>query len=255
MVDAGGQAAVRSEAFTLLGTPVAGGVLIVSDHASAHVPADIALGVAPEVFSQHVAIDIGVAQVGALLAQAPGMAAFQGGVSRLVCDFNRDADAPAVIPEASDGHVIPGNRLDAAGRAARLARFFDPYHAALEAILAAHEPALIVSLHSFTPRLASDPAGARPWHVGVLYNEDARAARIAIPLLEAEPGLCVGDQQPYSGRLLNATMNRHAEAHGRPYLGLEIRQDLIGEAAGQARWAARLARIIPQVIAGLAANR
>jgi predicted N-formylglutamate amidohydrolase len=74
-------------------------------------------------------------------------------------------------------------------------------------------------------------------------------------LLEAEPGLCVGDQQPYSGRLLNATMNRHAEAHGRPYLGLEIRQDLIGEEAGQARWAARLARIIPQVMAGLAANR
>jgi len=57
----------------------------------------------------------------------------------------------------------------------------------------------------------------RPWHVGVLYNEDDRAARVAIPLLEAE-GLMVGDQEPYSGRLLNATMNRHAEAEGRPYL-------------------------------------
>ncbi len=82
--------------------------------------------------------------------------------------------------------------------------------------------------------------------MGVLYNEDDRAARIAIPLLEAE-GLCVGDQLPYSGRLLNATMNRHAEADGRPYLGIEVRQDLIGHPDGQAEWAERLARIANQV--------
>ena len=65
---------------------------------------------------------------------------------------------------------------------------------------------------------------------------------IAIPMLEAE-GLIVGDQQPYSGKLLNATMNRHAEAEGRPYLGVEIRQDEIADAMGQAVWAERLARI------------
>jgi len=76
----------------------------------------------------------------------------------------------------------------------------------------------------------------------VLYNRDERAARLAIPLLEAE-GLCVGDQLPYSGVELNYTMNRHAEAEGRPYLGIEIRQDEISDAAGQARWAERLARI------------
>lgn len=240
------------EAWTLLGTPTTGGVLIVSDHASAHVPTDIDLGIDAALLNRHVAIDIGVAQVGALLAQRPGVAAFQGGVSRLVCDFNRDADAPAVVPVASDGHAIPGNALDHAGRDARLARFFHPYHDALAQILAAHEPALILSLHSFTPRLSSDPAGARPWHVGVLYNQDDRAARIALEWLVQEPGLCVGDQQPYSGRLLNATMNRHAEDHGRPYLGLELRQDLIGDAAGQQEWAERLARLVPVVLAGLA---
>ena len=67
----------------------------------------------------------------------------------------------------------------------------------------------------------------------MLYNQDERAARLAIPLLEAE-GLIVGDQQPYSGHLLNATMNRHAEAEGRPYLGIEIRQDQIADPASQA---------------------
>lgn len=80
----------------------------------------------------------------------------------------------------------------------------------------------------------------------MLYNEDYRAARLAIPLLEAE-GLIVGDQEPYSGKLLNATMNRHAEAEGRAYLGLEIRQDEIVDAAGQTAWAERLARIANQV--------
>lgn len=234
-----------SEAFTLIGTPRFGGILVVSDHASNRVPDDIDLGIPPELLNQHIAVDIGVAEVGALMAQRPGMAAFQGGVSRLVCDFNRDEHLPSVVPTVSDGHAIPGNVLDAEGHEARLARFFRPYHDALDDLLADVPQALILSLHSFTPQLASSDE-PRPWHVGVLYNEDDRAARIAIPLLEAE-GLCVGDQLPYSGKLLNATMNRHAEAEGRSYLGVEVRQDLIGHAAGQAEWAERLARIANQV--------
>lgn len=234
-----------SEAFCILGTPRFGGVLVVSDHASNHVPADIDLGIAPELLGQHIAVDIGVAEVGALMAQRPGIAAFQGNVSRLVCDFNRDEHLPTVVPIASDGHAIPGNALDHAGHEGRLARFFRPYHEALADLLAETPQALILSLHSFTPQLASSDE-PRPWHVGVLYNDDDRAARIAIPMLEAE-GLCVGDQEPYSGRLLNATMNRHAEADGRPYLGIEIRQDLVGSDRGQQEWAERLARIANQV--------
>lgn len=235
-----------SEAFRLIGTPRFGGILVVSDHASNHVPADIDLGIDPALLDQHIAIDIGVAGVAAAMAERPGIAAFMGGVSRLVCDFNRDEHAPAVIPIASDGHAVPGNALDHAGHEARLARFFRPYHDALAALLDDKPPALILSLHSFTPRLASHPDQQRPWQVGVLYNHDDRAARIAIPLLEAA-GLVVGDQQPYSGQLLNATMNRHAEAEGRPYLGIEIRQDQIADAAGQQFWASLLGRICNEV--------
>jgi len=234
-----------SEAFRLIGNPRFGGILVVSDHASNHVPADIELGLDPALLDQHIAIDIGVAEVGALMAERPGIAAFQGGVSRLVCDFNREEHAPAVIPVASDGHAIPGNALDHAGHEARLDRFFRPYHAALAAVLDDKPPALILSLHSFTPQLATSDQ-PRPWQVGVLYNQDDRAARIAIPLLAAE-GLVVGDQEPYSGKLLNATMNRHAEAEGRPYLGIEIRQDQIADAAGQQFWASLLGRICNDV--------
>lgn len=231
---------IETEAYRILGTPTPGGILIVSDHASNRVPPDIDLGIAPELLTQHIAIDIGVAEIGALMAERDGTAAFQGNVSRLVCDFNRYPDSPGVVPLTSDGHEIPGNE---GAREARIARFFHPYHDALEQVLAQTPPAQILSLHSFTPALATCTK-PRPWHVGVLYNQDDRAARIAIPMLEAE-GLYVGDQQPYSGVLLNATMNRHAEEQRRPYLGIELRQDLVGDTEV---WAERLARLVREVI-------
>lgn len=242
-----------TEAYQLLGAPRAGGILIIADHASNRVPGGVDLGIDGELLNRHIAIDIGVAGVAERMVAANNaggdIAAWLANVSRLVCDFNRDLDAPGLLPAVSDGHEIPGNVLCVEGRSARLARYFHAYHDDLEAQLTAAEPALILSLHSFTPALATCDK-PRPWHVGVLYNEDDRAARIAIPLLEAE-GLVVGDQLPYSGKVLNATMNRHAEAHGRPYLGIEIRQDQIADAEGQALWAERMARVCRKVAAAL----
>jgi len=240
-----------TDAYRIIGQPRFGGILVVSDHASNRVPEGIDLGVPADLLSQHVAIDIGVAGVAERMAQQPGIAAFLGNVSRLVCDFNREEHAPGLIPIASDGHAIPGNALDHDGHMERLRRFYHPYHDALAAQLDEAPPLLILSLHSFTPRLASHPNELRPWQAGVLYNQDERAARRIIPLLEAE-GIVVGDQQPYSGKLLNATMNRHAESEGRAYVGIEIRQDEIADAAGQALWADRLHRVCNAVAIELA---
>jgi predicted N-formylglutamate amidohydrolase len=238
------------EAFRILGEPRAGGILIVSDHASNRVPEDVDLGIDPALLDEHVAVDIGVAAVAERMVAQAGHAAFLGNVSRLVCDFNREEDSPALIPHSSDGHPVPGNLFDLAGREARIERFYRPYHEALADLLERAPPALIVSLHSFTPSLKSRTEEQRPWQVGVLYNRDDRAARLAIPLLAAD-GLIVGDQLPYSGRLLNATMNRHAEARGLPYVGIEVRQDLIADPAGQAEWAERLVRIANEVALAL----
>jgi predicted N-formylglutamate amidohydrolase len=242
-----------SEAWRQLGEPRAGGILLIGDHASAHVPGDVDLGIGPALLSNHIAIDIGVADVAALLVQNGAVdAAILGGVSRLVVDLNREEDAPGVLPIASDGHAVPGNALGDAAREARLARFFRPYHDHIAATIAAHRPAMILSLHSFTPALAAHPGEARPWHVGVLYNEDDRLVPAAISALEAED-MIVGDQQPYSGKALNATMNRHAEANNIPYIGIEMRQDLVGDAAGQALFAERLARMCGKVALNIGA--
>ena len=242
-----------SDAWRQLGTPRAGGILLIGDHASNHVPDDIDLGIDAALLTNHIAIDIGVAEVAALLVENGAVdAAILGGVSRLVVDCNREEDAPGVLPIASDGHAVPGNALDDAAREERLARFFRPYHAHIAATIAAHRPAMILSLHSFTPSLASHPEQARPWHVGVLYNEDDRLAAAAIAAL-TEEGLIVGDQQPYSGKVLNATMNRHAEANAIPYVGIEMRQDLVGDAAGQAMFAEKLAGMCTKVTLNIAA--
>lgn len=235
------------EAFRQLGTPAPGGIVCTADHASNHVPADIPLGIPAHLLHEHIAVDIGTEAIAELLAKDHAIPAHIAAVSRLVCDLNRDETAPGLVPEASDGHLIPGNV--GTNREERLARFHRPYHSALAEWLAAAKPALILSLHSFTPRLATSDA-ARPWQVGVLYNSDDRAARIAIPLLAAL-GLNVGDNLPYSGRDLNYTMNRHAEANGRFYLGVELRQDLVQTAAEQSRWAARLADIAQRVASAL----
>ncbi|MDZ3831186.1 MAG: N-formylglutamate amidohydrolase [Sphingopyxis sp.] len=241
------------EGWRQLGRPRADGILLIADHASAHVPDDIDLGIDPALLANHIAIDIGVAEVAALLVEDGVVdAAILGGVSRLVVDCNREPDAPGAVPIASDGHAIPGNALDHAGREARLARFFHPYHARIAAVVASARPAMILSLHSFTPSLASDPEQQRPWEVGVLYNEDTRLVPAAIAALTAA-GLTVGDQLPYSGKLLNATMNRHAEANDIPYVGIEMRQDLVADAAGQRRFAAHLAKMCKDAALKLAA--
>jgi predicted N-formylglutamate amidohydrolase len=237
-----------SEAFRQLGTPTPGGIVCTADHASNHVPADIALGIPQHLLHEHIAVDIGTEAIAELLAQGHGIPAHIAAVSRLVCDLNREETALGLVAEASDGHPIPGNV--GADREGRLNRFHRPYHTALEQWLAAAEPALILSLHSFTPRLASRDE-PRPWEVGVLYNQDDRAARFAIPLLAAE-GLNVGDNLPYSGRDLNYTMNRHAEAQGRVYLGVELRQDLVQTPDAHIRWAALLANIAQRVASALA---
>lgn len=226
-------------------------ILITGDHAGNMVPDGIDLGLDAEWMDAHIAVDIGVAPLARAMAADLSCPAILATVSRLVVDLNRDPGDPAAIPVLSDGRPIPGNAaLDEAGRAERIATYWQPYHDALAQRIAAHRPRLLLALHSFTPRLRARPEEARPWFVGLLHNNDARAAKIALRLFY-QAGILAGDNAPYSGRLLNAAMNRHGEANGIPYLTLEVRQDLIGDATGIADWAARIVPVVRGVLAEL----
>ena len=218
----------------------AGGILLICDHASNAVPEGIDLGIDPALLDKHIAIDIGAGPVTEVLAARLGAPAVLATVSRLVIDLHRQPDHPGLMPQVSDGHAIAGNL--AADRAERIARFHAPYHLILAETIRATRPTLLASIHSFTPML-EQVGEARPWEIGILSNRDRRAADVAVALFR-QAGITTGDNEPYSGRMLNATLNRHGEANGIASLAIEIRNDLIGDATGVARWSDILAPIL-----------
>lgn len=228
--------------------------LLVCDHASRVVPRALdELGLAQADLARHIAWDIGAADLTRSLAQRFDAPAVLAGYSRLVIDNNRALDDATSIVATSDGTAIPGNRdLAAAQRAERVHAIFEPYHRAIDARLEEFRrrsivPALL-SIHSFTPVMNGN---ARPWHVGVLWDRDAR---IAVPLMEdlaASEEVTVGDNLPYSGRHpADYTVARHAERAGLPHVCIEVRQDLIETPQGVERWSELLARSLAPILNG-----
>ncbi|MGX5776121.1 N-formylglutamate amidohydrolase [Methylorubrum zatmanii] len=224
------------------------GLLLICEHASNAVPEDLGrLGVPEAEFSRHIAYDIGAAAVTRRLAALLGVPAVLTQFSRLIIDPNRGRLDPTLVMRLSDGAIVPGNaRIDAAGIAERIRRFYAPFDRAVDEAVAQAEaaagPPMILTMHSFTPFWRTI---ARPWQVGVLYDRDERMSRPIIAALKADPaGLTVGDNQPYGGGLPGDTIDRHATARGLPNALIEIRQDLIGGPEGQEEWAQRFARIL-----------
>jgi predicted N-formylglutamate amidohydrolase len=227
------------------------GLVLVADHAKRALPEEYGdLGLPPEEFQRHIAYDIGVEHVTRRLAALSGAPAVMANFSRLLIDPNRGEDDPTLIRQLYDGTVVPSNYpMAAAERERRLENFYRPYHDAVAAMIASVAAAsrgtpLIISVHSFTPVMQGH---VRPWHVGVLWDLDDRAPRPLIEMLSEDRTLMVGDNEPYDGALRGDTMYKHAIANGFSHALIEIRQDLIADAAGQEAWAARLAPIIDAI--------
>jgi predicted N-formylglutamate amidohydrolase len=230
-----------------------GHLLLVCDHAGKAVPAALhGLGVPEAELDRHIGWDIGAARVTEGLVTRLNAQAVLSVYSRLVVDCNRWPDSPTLMPTVSDGTPVPANHdLTEAARALRMEALYQPYHAAIAArcaaIQARGQVPVLVSIHSFTPRMNGFK---RPWQVGVLWNRDGRMALPMLEALRAEGDLTVGDNEPYSARTgTDFTIIHHGEDAGLPVLMLEIRQDLIADAAGADAWADRLARLLPSITA------
>lgn len=228
--------------------------LLTGDHAGSRVPRALgSLGLPRRELERHIGLDIGVEAMGRALADRLDAPFVMQPYSRLVIDCNRMPGQRDSIPEVADGTTVPGNHgLGAEARAARARAIFRPYHDRLAAELdrraAEGRPTVLVALHSFTPRHGEHP-GPRPWHVGVLWNRDARLARPLLARLRAEPGLIVGENKPYVvSDELDYGIPVHGEARGVPSVEIEVRQDLAGDAAGCAEWVERLARALPAAL-------
>lgn len=231
--------------------------LLIADHAGNRVPAALAgLGLPQVELDRHIGIDIGILEVGRGLSRHMGATLIHQPYSRLVIDCNRRPGRPDAMPEVSDGTRVPGNiGLDPAARALREAAIFRPYHARIDAEIrtrqAVGRPVVLVALHSFTPR-HGDYLAPRPWEIGVLWNRDERLATALIEVLTAPGDLTVGLNEPYGvNDDIDYAIPVHAEARGLVHVEIEIRQDQIADATGQAAWVARLAQALPLALARL----
>jgi predicted N-formylglutamate amidohydrolase len=232
--------------------------LLTSDHYGRLLPRRLGnLGLSKRELTRHIAWDIGIAGVADALSRQLDAHLIAQRYSRLVIDCNRPPAAPSSIPRISEATVIPGNDgLTREAAETRRGEVFDPYHRrideAIDGRLREGVPTVLVSLHSFTPVYAGV---ARPWHIGALYHRDTRLPPLLLKLLRAEPDLVVGDNEPYAvSEETDYTIPVHGEQRGLMNTGIEIRQDLITDRAGQQQWADRLARIFGEAEAALRAR-
>jgi predicted N-formylglutamate amidohydrolase len=165
----------------------------------------------------------------------------------LVVDCNRHLNATDLIPEVSDGTVMPGNlHLSDAARATRIERWFHPYHNAVESIFmeraARGSASISVSIHSMTAALAGVP---RPWEISLSSDVDRSLADLVLAALRHPGDVVVGDNQPYKLEPdVDYSTPFHALRRGLPHLQVEFRQDVIADATAQHYWAERFARAL-----------
>jgi len=237
--------------FEIINTNASLALQLICDHASNTVPGSLNnLGLDGEVFTRHIAYDIGAAAVTHNIANALNAPAVLAGFSRLVIDLNRPLGHPESMPEISDHTVIPGNHdLSEATRKIRSDALFNPYHEAINQSIShiwQEGPApVLFSIHSFTPTMNGE---VRPWDAGILWNRDPR---LALPLIKGltKSGFNVGDNQPYSGRdNLAYTIDMHGTAAGLANCVIEIRQDQIADKAGTNRWSEILIPLLKDVL-------
>jgi len=228
-------------------------LLLLCDHASKAIPKALGdLGISDAELSRHIGWDIGGLDAAIALSKALDAPLVASGYSRLVIDCNRWPGGEGSIPEVSDGTPVPANRgLTKEQVDARAECCFWPYHQEvgqhLDRMTEGGRTVALLVMHSFTPEMVGFK---RPWHVGVLWNDDPRLPEPLLAELRRDPSLVVGDNEPYSARdAYEYTLNVHARPRKLPYCSLEVRQDLIGTSATARAWGRKLAPAIGAAVA------
>ena len=225
-----------------------GDVVLACEHASRDIPPPWSgLGLDARAARSHAAWDVGANALALALGvrlEAPLVAA---SVSRLVHDANRPPGDDSAVPARVELVDVPGNAdIVESDRAARVAAAHAPFHAALTALLdwraSLGLPSCLVTVHSFNPTWHGEP---RSVELGVLHDADARLADALLRALDATgeaERFAVRRNAPYGpDDGVTWTLAEHGLARGLPNVMIEVRSDLIADAAGVERLAAALA--------------
>lgn len=230
-------------------------VVLICEHASKTMPEALgSLGLDQAALESHIAWDIGAARVAEVLSDSLDAALIMQRFSRLAYDCNRPPESAGAYPERSEIYDVPGNAgLGAAEKARRANALYHPFHQSIDSLvderLAQGRPVVLVTVHSFTPVYFGAP---RDGHLGILHDDDRRLADAMLEAAGAAKLEKVSRNYPYGPKDgVTHTLIRHGLTRQIPNVMLEIRNDLISDAAGQAIWAANIAGILRVSLARL----
>jgi predicted N-formylglutamate amidohydrolase len=217
-------------------------VALTCEHAGRDVPVRLRdLGIPPAEMDRHIAYDIGAEGLARKLSTLLDAPLILQRFSRLVIDCNRPFDAPECCPAVSDGTKVPANEnLTEQERRRRFEEIHRPFHRAISELLdrraRSKAPTILVSVHSFTPQLAT--GAPRPWLLGALSNRQPDFAQRFIRMFRSiHPESPCAHNEPYVvDDHTDYTIPVHGEQRGLPHVLLEVRQDMISDETGQKRW-------------------
>lgn len=222
-------------------------LLVLCDHASNAVPRSLGdLGIDAPALASHIAWDIGARRVAETIVERIGGTGVLAGFSRLVIDCNRPLRHPTLVPETSDGIVIPANRrLDRTDIGARIELLYLPYHFAIVEALADFASRgiapTVLCVHSCTPVMNGF---SRPWSIGVAHSPDDSMSRLLMETLRGIGDFDVGDNQPYAVDETDFTVIAHGLNRGLKHALIEIRQDLIADDRSATAWGELMCNVL-----------
>ena len=224
--------------------------LIICDHASNKIPTKFKkLGLSKEILDSHIAFDIGAKEVAVYLSNILECPLVMTDFSRLLIDPNRGIDDPTLIMKISDNKIVKGNRniynfKKSKEKDERVKKYYDVYHNKISEFINLREKdknyPSIISIHSFTPVWRNKK---RDIDIGILWDRDDRLSKIFLNSLK---NIKLGNNKPYSGRLKNDTLYKHATSNGIPNVLIEFRQDLLKKKHDRLRWAKKIYNILKE---------
>ncbi len=240
--------------FEVLNAQGSARVLLVCEHASAHMPDAYGyLGLPPEHRESHAAWDPGALGVAQEMARDLDAVLVAGTLSRLIYDLNRPPENPAAMPAKSEVIEVPGNAdLSEAERERRISTIYTPYHRVVAEALAMQASPVLVTVHSFTPVYHGAP---RRVEIGLLHDADSRIADLILENPATFGDHVVERNAPYGpADGVMHTLNVHGDANGHPNLMIEVRNDLIKTAEQQRLMGRLLAGWVSDALAKLSTD-